>query len=370
MIKVLYDNQIYQSHKFGGVKRYFDELLKINSPNIKVELIHTLKEKTVIHKNQDLFSRGFRYLKRILSNQKSNQDVISYINRFKDETFDVFHPTYYDPYFLKFTKKPFVLTVHDMIHEIFFEYFDPSDPTSHNKRILCEKADKIITVSETTKNDLIAIFKLPKDKVHAIPLASNFDKIIPQKPTGEENLENYILFVGSRRLYKNFYFSVIALSDLLKNDKKLLLVCTGQAFSKEEVEFFRTLKIEHQVKHIYLQNDNELAWAYQHARVFIFPSLYEGFGFPMLEAFASNCPVILSTGGSLVEVGGDAALYFDPKNSLEIQQAAYTALYNPEIRSELILKGQNQLKKFDWNTCRMQTIEVYKSVYNNHKRLS
>jgi glycosyltransferase involved in cell wall biosynthesis len=279
--------------------------------------------------------------------------------------FDIFHPTYYDPYFLELIEKPYVLTVYDMIHEIYSEYFSPSDTVIKNKRILCEKADKIIAISQSTKNDLIDIFKLPEDKIYAIPLASNFNDVIPQKPSGTEALSDYILFVGLRSAYKNFYFSVIALSEILKNDKKLSLVCTGHEFSNEEINFFKNLKIENQVKHIYLQNDNELAWVYQHARLFIFPSLYEGFGLPLLEAFAKNCPVICSTSGSLPEVGGDAVIYFQPKNINEIQEAAHKAIYDNEVREELISKGQKQLSKFSWDKCRSQTIDVYNTVYIN-----
>ena len=109
-------------------------------------------------------------------------------------------------------------------------------------------------------------------------------------------------------------------------------------------------------------NDQELAWAYQHAELFIFPSLYEGFGFPVLEAFAKGCPVIASNGGSIPEVGGDGALYFNPKNIKEIREVAGQVLYNKALKKELVEKGAAVFKKFNWEKCRQQTIEVYRSL--------
>jgi len=156
----------------------------------------------------------------------------------------------------------------------------------------------------------------------------------------------------------------MALSAILKNDKDIQLLCTGHPFSDEELSFFKDFGIEKQVISIYLENDGGLAWAYQNAELFIFPSLYEGFGLPLLEAFASSCPVVSSTGGSLPEVGGNAALYFDSKNALEMQHAVYSCLYDPAVKADLIAKGKKRLMDFSWDKCRAETLSVYRSVSN------
>ncbi len=254
-----------------------------------------------------------------------------------------------------------------MIHEIFQEYFSISDPTSRNKRLLCENAAAIIAISENTKKDLVEIFNIPESKVHATQLASDFNKVLPSTPLNGEGLQNFILFTGTRWGYKNFYFCVTALSEILKKDPALKLLCTGHPFDIHEQEFFRDLGIQNQVVHIYLKDDRELAWAYQRASLFVFPSLYEGFGFPVLEAYASGCPVISSGAGSLKEVGGDGSLYFNPKNLLEIRTAAQQALYNKEVREKMIQKGKTIFEKFSWEKCRKETMEVYKSVLNRKR---
>lgn len=366
-MKILLDHQIFVAQKFGGISRYFNELMITNEERINFDRIdpdlftYNIEKKTY---NNDLASRGIRYIKKKagISRKEEYQSKfpLEALDKFSANNFDLFHPTYYDPYFLELSNKPFVLTVYDMIHEIYKEYFPSHDRTSHNKKLLCEKANHVIAISEKTKEDLISIFQIPAEKITTIHLASNFANVLPKKPTNIDGVDNYILFIGNRGLYKNFYLPIIALSEILRSDTTLSILCSGNPFSFDELQFFKDYHIEKQIHHVYLSGDNELAWAYSNALFFIFPSLYEGFGFPILEAFACNCPVISSTGGSLPEVAGDAALYFDPKNYLQIQQAAYNILNDTKLKLSLISNGQKQLKKFSWGECRGKTFEVYK----------
>ena len=373
-MKIFFDHQIFAMQQFGGISRYFNELTKIEHDNIGIIKLDPslLKDPEAEKKSRkvrtDLYSRGINYVKRrVLPPKKPVADKGALKLRYliSQSEFDIFHPTYYDPYFLEYVKKPYVLTVYDMIHEIFQEYFSISDPTSRNKRLLCENAAAIIAISENTKKDLVEIFNIPESKVHATQLASDFNKVLPATPLNGEGLQNFILFTGTRWGYKNFYFCVTALSEILKKDPALKLLCTGHPFDIQEQEFFRDLGIQNQVVHIYLKDDRELAWAYQRASLFVFPSLYEGFGFPVLEAYASGCPVISSGAGSLKEVGGDGSLYFNPKNLLEIRTAAQQALYDKDVREKMIRKGKLMFEKFSWDKCRMETMEVYKSVLNH-----
>lgn len=367
-MRVLYDHQIFVAQKFGGISRYFNELMQMENDGVLIKKVNPdLFPPQDREPKYTLLSRGLNYVKRKVGiENKVTKIPQEAANLFADNGYDIFHPTYYDPYFLEFTKKPFVLTVHDMIHEIYREYLSMSDRTTYNKRLLCEKASQIISVSHQTKADLVELFKIPEEKIRVIYLASNFDKVIPRRPENAGHLTNYILFTGNRDLYKNFYFTLIALADILKADKDLQLLCTGYGLFNDEIQFFKDLGIARQVHHIYLKNDQELAWAYQNAKIFIFPSLYEGFGLPMLEAFASKCPVVASNGGSLPEVGGKAALYFNPKSSKQIQDAAVKALYDNATRSDLIAEGEKQFAKFSWDKCRAETINVYnKSLYLN-----
>ncbi len=363
-MKILYDHQIFLAQKFGGISRYFSELMQLQDKEVNIDRMDiSLFRQSDYQPQTSLLAKGKQFLlKKAGISPSQKLKIPSVIKQsLQQGNFDVFHPTYYHPYFLEWVKKPFVLTVHDMIHEIYREHFDASDPVSSYKKLLSQRASQIITVSETTKQDLQDIFGVPAEKITAIHLASTFAEVKAQKPAQMPS-GRYILFAGNREAYKNFYFAVTALAHILKEDQDLELLCTGHPFSKSELAFFKELGIGNKVKHAYLNNDSELAWAYQHAQLFIFPSLYEGFGFPLLEAFASNCPVISSTGGSLPEVGGEAALYFNPKSIQQIQDAAHQALYNAETRAALIAKGKAQYKKYSWHTCRQQTVEVYKKA--------
>ena len=365
-MKILYDHQIFVEQQFGGISRYFRELMKMDAEKMEVEQIDPalfLSQKRV--PRNGIAARGLRLVKRKIGIPHRPPAPpplpAAAAHMLGNGDYDVFHPTYFNPYFLQLTSKPFVLTVFDMIHELYAEYF-LDDPVSRDKFLLCQKASQIIAISENTKKDLLSIFGLPGHKVHVIPLASTFDAVVPQQPAALDGIENYILFVGTREYYKNFYTPLTALAGLLRADPALNMVCTGYPFLHTEIDFFKGLGIHRQMHHAYLQGDGELSWAYRHAALFIFPSLYEGFGFPLLEAFASSCPVICSTGGSLPEVAGDAALYFEPRNFAQIEHAARSVLYDTVLRADLVRKGHERFRRYSWQACRKQTLGVYEKA--------
>lgn len=361
-MKVLYDHQIFAAQKFGGISRYFREISLPCNLGFDSEIIN---HQEFSNSQQSFVSRGISSLKQKLklNFQVSNKTFPQVLlDRLGNSNFDVFHPTYYDPYFLSYIKKPFVLTVYDMIHELYPEYFGLDDPISINKRLLCEKADLIFAISETTKKDLIEIFKIDESKIHVTLLGSDFNKVNPIKPLVNEELSNFILFTGQRGVYKNFYLMVRGLSEFMLIDKSLKLVCTGHPFSKLELDYFKGLGIDKNLIHVYSKDDGELAWLYQNALFFIFPSLYEGFGIPLLEAFASKCPVISSNGGSLFEIGGNGVRFFNPKSITELQDSVSDLLFNLNTRQNLIFNGLKELEKYSWDKCRIETIKGYNSL--------
>lgn len=357
-MKVLIDNQVYENQSFGGISRYFNELqcgLEV------MERMETFKPKAPDKKT--LYDRLRKKLKpkSVSANKTFPNKYDFYKAQLSELDFDVFHPTYYDNYFLESLKKPFVLTVHDMIHEKYAEYFGQS-PDSINKRRLCEAADSIIAISETTKKDIIDIFGTPADKIKVIYHATNFDSIQMSNPDFNFQPNNYLLFTGNRNAYKNFLTFLLAVAPLLNENEMLILICTGPAFNAIEKKWIKDLELEESVLHHYCANDNELAYLYRNADCFIFPSLYEGFGLPLLEAFACECPVVCSYGGSLKEIGGDAAVYFNPKDILEIRQALSNVLSDSSLRKELILNGRERLKAFSWDKCLKETMNLYQKV--------
>jgi glycosyltransferase involved in cell wall biosynthesis len=365
-MKILFDHQIFIAQKYGGISRYFFELIKEFKLNKNIDSDASL----LISNNQYLSKKHSFIVKKFFIDIdfKGKQGIMSLINKvntiryLKNKQIDIFHPTYYDPYFLKYIKNvPYVLTVYDMIHEKFDHMFDSKDSTANNKRLLVEKASKIIAISESTKRDIMEVYGINESKIEVVYLgnslvynhesAINID--IPKK---------YILFVGSRRSYKNFDKFVSSISEILINDKGLSLLCAGGGkFSSDEINSFTNLNISGQVFQ-YDLNDFNLAYFYKHAKLFVFPSLYEGFGIPVLEAFACGCPLVCSNTSSLPEVAGNAAQYFDPNDEKSIKDAVVAVLNDEKLSNKLIQDGNERLNFFSWEKTAFQTGEIYRSI--------
>lgn len=378
-MKVLYDAQIFLAQKHGGISRYYYELASFSGSDIETEiavLYHRNEYLGKISKSLPLpqgigsFLGGksfpgrgilFNFKEKIcpsIAPKKENEKIL--LKKIDLEKPDIFHPTYYNNYFLdKIKSTPFVLTIYDMIHEIYPEYF-VGDKTSFLKRKLFDKAQQVIAISETTKNDILEIYNCPEKKIDVVHLASS---LCPQQniSNGTKYPEKFILFVGDRWIYKNFLFFVTAISPLLKDDEDLYLVCTGRPFNEIETDFFVQNEISRKILQV-SASDAELATLYSNARVFVFPSLYEGFGLPVLEAFACSCPAVLSNKGSLLEIAGDAALYFEPKSASDIRNAVDKVLSSPSLRADLIHKGAQRLKKYSWAKTVEKTHEIYRKI--------
>lgn len=365
-MKILYDHQIFTSQKYGGISRYFYELIRglSDTSNINYEI------PLLVSNNYYISDKKFVNYVDLLPNKqfRGKVRIFNYLNKpytilkLKQQKFDVFHPTYYDSYFLKYIgDKPFVLTVHDMIHEKFSEMFSPKDRTTEQKRLLEEKAAKIIAVSQSTKKDLIDLFGADESKIEVV---YHGNSLFPKSniKLSLEIPKKYLLFVGGRNSYKNFERFIKSIAELLTQDKELFVVCTGGGkFSNYEIRLFKELGISKQILQFNLDDDS-LVYFYKNALAFIFPSLYEGFGIPVLESFACGCPLVCSNVSSLPEVAGEAALYFDPYSKESIRNAVLRILYDTNLRKDLINKGYQQLKKFSWKQTVEQTKKIYESM--------
>ncbi|GAK57909.1 glycosyl transferase, group 1 [Candidatus Vecturithrix granuli] len=388
-MNVLYDHQIFEKQQFGGISRYFYELWRhaeIVGFSAQIEIRYgknaylletdefrvsmqpfddpwrVFLERTHVPVKKQLF----RIKQHLVQEQQwklrlKEKNRLAALERLTHATYDIFHPTYYDPYFLDTLKgRPFVLTVFDMIHEYFPEYFKLTDRVSENKYRLCQAAARIIAISEQTKRDLTTIFRINPDKIEVVHLANSLEP--GYDAPNVELPETYVLFTGSRAIYKNFYFLVRSIAVILhKNNLKL--VCSGKNFSAAEYQFFESLGVQHHIMHV-AADDAMLAHLYQHAQAFVFPSLYEGFGIPVLEAFACGCPAILSNTSSLLEVGGDAAVYFEPKDLRSIQETIAKVISHEDVRRDLIARGYERVKLFSWETTARKTYDVYKKTLN------
>jgi glycosyltransferase involved in cell wall biosynthesis len=244
-----------------------------------------------------------------------------------------------------------------MIHQIYSEPEVRDDGTRKNTRTLCEHAAQIIAVSNNTKMDLCRYIKIPEEKVsvvyHATNLCYRGEPRYHQRP--------YLLYVGVRAGYKNFLFFLSAISRLL-DQANLDLICAGaESFNREERQALCALGIERRVRHVLIQSSQQLSSLYHFADAFCYPSLYEGFGIPLLEAYACECPVVISSAASFPEVADEAAEYFWPTDQQSIVSAVERTL-NPARRAQLICLGKKRLKRFSWQQSAMRTLEVYRAA--------
>jgi len=384
-MQILFDHQTFTQQDYGGISQYFCELMTQLSKDPSLDFTISLRysQNENLHRHSHLnpfwsnrnnffsdnpfFSSlqkkiGFNLLNYVFKNQ------IESIRVLKKQDFDIFHPTYYEPYFLKYLqKKPYVLTVYDMIHELFPVYFSKDDLTKKWKKQLIENANVIIAISENTKKDIIKFTNIDPDQIQVIYLGNPFEKTIETRkfnnfldPIAEG--DPYLLFVGNRSGYKNFIFFIESIAEFLQKDQDLHVFCAGGgSFNNIEKTILKKLNIAQKV-HYFQPNDFIMKNLYKNARAFIFPSLYEGFGLPILEAFSCGCPCLLSDTSSLPEVGGDAALYFDPYDSVSLTAAVDHLLSDDNLRSHLIRKGNERLKLFSWELTSNKTKKNYESL--------
>ena len=386
-MNVLYDHQAFSSFAFGGVSRIYFELLNAYSkdPEMKVNLSLQYSDNEYLKESE--WNSSIRPFSKRISDvggisfpvSLARNFIIKRINNHRKREnkrcsekivaggdYDLFHPTYYDPYFLDFLhKKPFVVTVYDMIYELFPKYFSSTQKFLDGKLLLLNKAAKVIAISENTKKDLLKLYHLPGDKIDVVYLANSLNnKMVQQKSSPERNNipKRYLLYVGNRAFYKNFLFFTESLVPLLQQDSTLSVVCAGgKNFTASEKKSFSQWGVEKNLHYIPV-NDVLLSSLYKNALAFVFPSLYEGFGIPTLEAFACNCPVLISNTSSLPEIAGTACLSFDPRDKTSILDAVKQLLSSESLREELREKGQERVKIFSWERTAQETKQVYKNV--------
>ncbi len=362
MIKVLYDHQMFSLQRYGGVSRYFANLYTSFKKGTEVRpSISALYSKN--HYIEEVTLASPHWFWQLLLRKKRRMYKWNrwYSKKqLRKQDFNLFHPTYYDPYFFNELKKPYVITVHDMIYELFPQYFNAGDMFVIHKRRVIENAHHIISISHSTKQDLMRLYGIADSKITVVHLG--FLQELSVDAAEIELPEKYILFVGERTNYKNFQRFTEALIPVFQKYSDVQLICTGgNAFKKEELEFFQEKGIDKKVQQV-SASDQLMTKLYRNALVFVFPSLYEGFGLPLLEAFSNNCPVACSNTSSFTEVCGNAVLYFDPIDRNSISQAISSILENPSVSEELRFKGSEQLKKFTIDKCVEQTTAVYKHV--------
>ena len=366
-MQILYDGQIYAVQAAGGINRYFANLIS-RLPENYTPAITTCELRDVNfpqHTNQKTFFYqrfGFKPGRMCYWLEQYYFQAVSCFNRF-----NVLHPTYYSTLTrreMNLSKQPIVLTVYDMIHELFAEQMDSSGEQAEIKKRAILSADAIICISESTKRDLLERYALPEEKVTVTHLASEIDASMSY---GNETVpsEPYYLYVGGRGTYKNFDCLLIAFAETISKHPEIKLCVVGSMFNQEEHRRISELKLEQNIEHYGYASDRHLAKLYRCSLAFVYPSLYEGFGIPPLEAMSCGTPVIASNTSSIPEVVGDAGILFNRESSNDLADILVSLIDNPLECDRLIQKGYKRSKLFSWDKTVAETLKVYHSVNSN-----
>lgn len=283
---------------------------------------------------------------------------------------DVFlSPTHYLPLF---SPSRSLISILDVSYIHFPQLFKPKDLNQLRDwtKFSSRKAKGVFTISQASKDDIIKEYGIPGYKIAITYPGIKTAAKTELKGLSMEDLKtkynlkrDYVLYVGTLQPRKNVVRLIEAFSKI-KNSADLVIVGKKGWLYEEILEAPRKYNIENKVKFLESVSDEDLPAFYKNAVCFVLPSLYEGFGLPVLEAMKYGCPVITSNISSLPEAGGDAALYVDPENTDEITKNLELLLKDKTLREKLIKKGYEQVKKFSWEKTAKETLNVLTKIAN------
>jgi glycosyltransferase involved in cell wall biosynthesis len=361
---IIFDPQIFSLQKYGGISRYFTGLaasmfqsqeagVEIHCPHYSTQYLKDVSPR-VFAAGEDISAQrlwGFRRQFYTAAN------LASFRKRLAQSRFDVAHHTYYWPLPDSLPVRARVTTIHDMIDEV----IAPSPLKSRLKLRSIRQADHVICVSEYTRKTLLGLYDIAPDKVSVVHLGR--PQVVPDVSSENPAGRPYILHVGPRAGYKNFdrLLAAYAASDRLKQDFRLACFGGGPLTAAEKSACAaRGIAVDDLLR--FTGDDVALHAAYKGAALFVYPSLYEGFGLPPLEAMTLGAPVACSNLTSIPEIVGDAGEYFDPADTESITGAMEAVLYSGARRRELIRLGHERALGFGWDRCARETLDIYKAI--------
>ena len=392
-VRILYDAAGFDSQRYGGVTSYLISILTFLKGKVDIKLavretqnlgLHEYCRDIKLVENLKIEKREYlpkfpRFISHLIYsyNKKHHPERLKrnlsltnyrlYRHIIKHEGCDLIHLTgchqYGEALSIK-TNKPMVVTVHDLIPDL----ANTQEIIQERKKVL-ERVDHVIAISQHTKSDLIKLYSVPEEKITVIHHGCS---PVSQEQIKVDGVDKFLLYIGLRvgwpkgdgsfSDYKNFDFMVDAIAPYLKRNPEMKLFCTGSGFTDHEIERFKHLGIEHQIVSKFVSS-GEMEWLYANAQAFIYPSRYEGFGMPIVDAFARGCPVVCCNSSCFPEVAGGAALYF-ANNDAEGLVSCLTKLEDPIIRNEMIEKGLERAKLFSWQKAADETLAVYAKMTN------
>lgn len=353
-MRIVYDGYIYQLQKAGGINRYFSELIS-RLPREFQPMIYG-REKPALHppRHSHLAWRsplGWPRIGPVLDALRFPRGV-------------AIHPTYYhltEPLTWDSLRGPIVLTVYDFVFRRFGHLYERSGKLLQAQNEAIKRADQLICISESTRNDLLDAFPECADRTRVVHLAAS---PLPVPCEARPHEKPFFLFVGARVFYKNFKLAADGVCLLRQRGFDVDLLVVGPPWSEEEVTTYGSAEFRQFVRLVEYADDSALATLYRHAVALVYPSAYEGFGLPVLEAMTFGTPVVALRQSSIPEVAGRAGILLDPSEPTPEQFAekAGRLLDNDEYRRGISALSVEQAARFSWEKTVAETLEVYRQL--------
>lgn len=349
----------------GGASRYHYELMRYLSslPDVETELFLGMNGTAYPYKK--LSSANVRVtsfggaLHRGTLRYATNELLGNSIAPFRGQ-FDVYHPTHYRIMPLVRSRR-IVVTHHDCIYER-FPVFRHVKEVLRAKKVTFARADAITCTSESARRDLLEFYAVDATKTRVIHLGVT---PLPRSPLAAERLRaytrrEYLLYVGFRAGYKNFKGLLEAFRETGLYHSFDLLALGGEPLTQEEADLIAQLGLTGSIISVPAASDSLLAEAYAGAKLFVYPSLWEGFGLPPLEAMSVGCPVAASHISAIPEVCHDAPFYFYPADEDSFNSALLRGINDDEARQRAIERGREVARLYRWDKCGEETLALYR----------
>lgn len=363
-MRIAFDAQIFGWQAYGGISRYFFELATglAERPDCEVAIVAPL------YVNRHLKPGSGRLAvhgRRVPSVPRTGRVLRALNNIMSGRAMTKLRPhILHETYYTTTRRRPpgckVVLTVFDMIHERFPGYFSALDPTRREKQAAVANADHVICISENTRRDLVELLSVPPEKTSVVYLGFKQHAGVGRRTSAARP---FLLHVGLRGGYKNFetLLKAYSVSKLLR-DHCDVIAFGGGGFTRRENDLMRGLGLGGDRVRQISGDDGVLADLYGQATAFVYPSLYEGFGIPPLEAMNHDCPVVCGKTSSLPEVVGDAAEFCDPRSADDMRRAIEKVVTDSALRVALVRQGRARIQRFSWERCCEETLAIYRRV--------
>lgn len=357
--RVLFDGEAFARHRRSGITRYFAEMIGQfrADPSLGVEPVTPYRYIANEHLKEtapDRFRQvplPGRWREQLLA--KANAHAMR-----AAEPADLVHYSLYEPSALETWQAPrTVCTVYDFTYELRPDLFPGTGPALVDKQLFLDRCDALLCISQTTYDDLRTVHPNIDKPVFVTPLGVSDAFFAPKTARIRGLPERYLLHVGNRYVHKNVDVLFQAFAEVAKADPSLFLVLSGNNLPEEPARLAelgiadRTIALK--------ATDAQLPWLYRQAEAFVFPSLYEGFGLPVLEAMAASCPTIIANVPALLEVAGETAMVFEPHDVPMLIEDIHRMLGDRQVRDKFGEAGARRAREFTWRRTAEATSLAY-----------